>query len=145
MAFLIDDAIAQGEALLGKAVDRIWPDPTVNAQIKAQLATEQAQDALKEFLAQADLTKAQIAVDQAEASSGNAYAADARPTVMYSMTGILVWSIAVVPFVAWVIACFHSDIPPPPKLDGTMATDILVGLLGLGGMHTYENVKGPSK
>lgn len=141
MAFGIDDAVSAVSGVIGKVIDRIWPDPTINAQMKADLTKMQADDTLKEYLAQTDLLKAQIAVNQAEASSGNEYAADARPTVMYAMTALLVWTIGVAPFVAWFLHIFKPDAPGLPVLDISTVSTVMFGLLGLGGMHTYESVK----
>lgn len=122
-------------------IDRIWPDPTINAQMKADLAKAQMSGDLQKYLDDNAIIKAQIGVDQAEASSGNAYAADARPTVMYAMTALVVWSIGVEPFLGWVAQLLNAKFPLPPVLDISMASTIIFGLLGLGGMHTYENVQ----
>lgn len=127
--------------VVGSVIDRIWPDPTVNAQMKADLAKAQMNGDLQKYLDDNALIKAQIGVNQAEASSGNAYAADARPTVMYAMTALLVWTIGVAPFVAWFLHVFKPDAPGLPVLDISTVSTVMFGLLGLGGMHTYENVK----
>lgn len=142
--FGIDDAVAAVAPVLNGIIDRIWPDPTINAQMKTDLAKAQLDGTLKQFLANTDLIKAQIGVDQAEASSGNEYAADARPTVMYGMLAILMYQFVGAPFIGYVAALLGSHVPIP-TIDFSAASDILLGLLGLGGMHTYENVKGPSK
>lgn len=128
--------------VVGGIIDRIWPDPTINAQMKADLAKAQMNGDLQKALDDNSILKAQIAVNQAEASSGNAYAADARPTVMYAMCALLVWTIGAAPFVAWAVHIFAPNAPALPVLDISTVSTVMFGLLGLGGMHTYENVKG---
>ena len=43
--------------------------------------------------------------------------------------------------IEWVAAlCGHQITLPAP--DSSVTTDMLLGLLGLGGLHTYQQVKG---
>lgn len=106
-----------------KVVDKIFPDATLAAQAKA--AFEQAQQAgqLQEILAQ-------IEVNKIEASSVNWFVAGWRP------------------FVGWMcaLAFGYSAIVAPalhlPAADTSLLSQILIGLLGIAGMRTYEKSQG---
>lgn len=122
-------------------IDRLLPDPTQAAQAKMALAKMQEDGTLARLTMSTDLAKAQAAIDQAEASSGNQYAADARPTVMYVLAAIMAWQLALMPSIGWACNLFLGHPVLLPSLDFSAVSDLLVGMLGLGGMRTYENVQ----
>lgn len=142
--FGIDDAIGAALNIGNTLIDRLIPNPAQAAQAKQALATMQQNGELAKLTAVTDLAKAQLSVDQAEAASGNSYAQDARPTIMYICGAVLAWNAAIGPFLGWFSTLIGHPLPYP-TLDNTLTGYTLAGMLGLGGAVTYENVKGPSK
>lgn len=116
-------------------IDRLVPDKSANAAAKAQLAQLEATGELQTILAQADL-------DKAEASSGNKYAADWRPTVGYVLAFALAYSFILQPFLQFALVAFkvQFDLSQLPHLDMTTLMPIVLGMLGLAGTHAWENV-----
>lgn len=122
-------------------IDRLIPDPAAAAQAKLELLKMQTQGELAKLTMATDLGKAQLAVDQTEAASNNAYAADWRPTAGYVMVGIMAWEYALAPLLTWLTALIGHP-TPMPTLDFNSISPVLMGMLGLGTMHTVETVKG---
>jgi hypothetical protein len=130
--FGIDDAIAAVSRLADDAITRVWPDATESEKAKIAQVTAEMQ-------AQTSLVLEQLKVNEVEAASPHWFVAAWRPavgwvgvlTLLYSGIGISI---------ATYIGAFWG-IPPLPMIDPTVATNILYGLLGIGGMRTVEKVK----
>ena len=46
------------------------------------------------------------------------------------------------PLLPWCVALFGATVPPLPAIDNETLLVLLSGMLGLGGMRTFERVKG---
>jgi hypothetical protein len=126
----------------GKVIDRLWPDPAQRDAAKLELFKLQQSGELAQLAADTDLAKAQIAVNAAEAASGNAYASSWRPTVGYTCVAGLGYTFLLQPLLPWIAAVFGATVPPLPALDTNVLMTLLMGMLGIGGMRTAEKIKG---
>lgn len=129
MAFGIDDAIAAGL----KIVDKFVPDP--DAKIKAE----------------AELRASLLAWDQgqqttntAEAGAPSRFVAGWRPWIGWVCGVALAVQFVLGPLAVWASDLLGSPIQAPPPLDD-MLWELMFGMLGLGGLRTFEKVKGVSK
>jgi hypothetical protein len=129
MAFGIDDAIAAGL----KVLDKFIPDPE---------AREKAAAALRGALLEWD--KGQLAVNAAEATHGSIFVAGWRPFIGWTCGLALAWQYTIMPLVLWSCAVGGIDLPTPPAIDHVL-WELLFGMLGLGGLRTFEKVKGVSR
>jgi hypothetical protein len=120
--------------LAGSIVNKIWPDAS-QAQ-KDALTLELAQ-----MQAQTAADAAQTSVDQAEASNANVFVSGGRPAVIWVCAASFAWTFLLQPIAAFVVAVagLHVQLP---VLDNNAMMPVLTGLLGLGGMRTYEKLKG---
>ena len=139
--FGIDDAVTAVTTVIGKVVDRVWPDPTVNAQIKADIAKAQIDATVKQALAETDLVKSQIDVDKVEAASTNVFVAGWRPAVGWVGAFALANKFILAPYMTWVAALMHST-ATVPTTDITELTALIAGMLGFGYMRTTEKMAG---
>ncbi len=129
MAFGIDDAIAAGL----KIVDKFVPDPEAKLRAEAELrASLLAWDAT------------QSATNTAEAQSGNAFASGWRPYIGWVCGTALSVQFVIGPLAVWAFDLAGHPIQAPPTLDN-MLWELMFGMLGLGGLRTFEKVKGVSK
>lgn len=121
---------------VGKVLDRVLPDRAANDAAKAQLATMQEAGELK---AVAD----QVAVDLAEAQSKSIFVSGWRPFVGWVCGFAFLWAFVLQPFAIFVAAVLHRDLPKTlPALDlGTMMP-VLLGMLGLGALRSYDKTQG---
>jgi hypothetical protein len=137
-ALLIGPILELGKGL----VNRFFPDPVQAAAAQLELLKMAQTGELAQLAADAEIAKAQIAVNSAEASSGNAYASSWRPTVGYVCVAGLFYTFLLQPLLPWFAAVFGLDVPPLPPLDTNVLMTLLLGMLGIGGMRTAERMKG---
>lgn len=123
-----------------KLVDRIIPDPQAAAQAKLELAKLQASGELAKLAADTDLAKAQLAVDQTEAASPNWFASNWRPFVGWASGFAFIYASIFEPFITW-LARLAGSTETLPHVDTSILIPVLLAMLGMGGMHMYENIQ----
>lgn len=117
--------------LANTVVNKIWPDKS--EQEKAELAASLA------------VIQGQIDINKNEATNRSIFVAGWRPFIGWICGSALAYTYLVYPFLLWAQAIwFPTVVPPPLKLDG-MLFELLLGMLGLAGLRTFEKVKGASK
>jgi hypothetical protein len=129
MAFGIDDAIAAGL----KVLDKFVPDPEAKAKAEAELRSS---------LQQWD--KAQTDVNAVEASNPNLFVAGWRPMIGWVCALALAYQYLVCPLGMWIATSLHLAVTTPPKLDDSL-WQLMFGMLGMGGLRTFEKLKGVTK
>lgn len=135
---MIGDAIA---AVIGKVIDRAWPDPAQKAQAAQALAELQQAGEFKQIDADLQAMQMQADVNKAEASSGNPFASSWRPSVGYVCAAGLAYAAILEPLIR-VLAPIFGYTGTLPAVDTAITMQILIGLLGLGGMRSAEKIKG---
>jgi hypothetical protein len=86
---------------------------------------------------------AQIEVDKEEAKSSSLFVAGWRPFIGWICGFVLAYNFIVAPLCTWAQALYNPGHPIPfPVLDYASLYPILLGMLGLGGLHAYERVQG---
>ena len=129
MSFGIDDAIAAGL----KVLDKFVPDPEARAKAEADLRNSlQAWD------------KAQTDVNAVEAANPNVFVSGWRPFIGWTCGIALAYQYVVAPIVFWLAMTFGLLIEAPPKLDETL-WQLVFAMLGMGGLRTFEKVKGVAR
>ena len=105
-------------------------------------ARDEASAALAMALQQADLIslQGQIDIDKIEAASGSLFQAGARPAILWICAAGLGWQYIIGPAIVTAQALYHGV--PPPAVDMSGLFPLLMGMLGLGAMRTYERVNG---
>lgn len=136
------DPISIALEIGGKVLDRIFPDPAQKAAAQLELFKLQQSGELARMTADTELAKAQIAVNQVEAASPRMFIAGGRPFVMW-VCGMGLAYVAILEPIARFLAkvAFHYE-GEFPVIDTTLTMQVLLGLLGLGGMRTVEKLKG---
>lgn len=121
-------------------VDHFIPDATANAAAKNQLAQMQLNGSLAQLAAETDLIKAQTSVNLAEAGNANWFVAGWRPAVGWVCAFGLGYSFLVRPIAGGLLLKYTGA--SMEALDmGTLGT-LLFGMLGIGGMRTFEKING---
>jgi len=131
--------------LLGKLVDpvsNILDKVVEDKDQKARLAHEIA--TMAERHAQ-ELAKGQIEINKEEAKSRNIFIAGWRPFVGWTCGLALFWHFLGLPVTLFVTGWFNLQHPPLPEFDMQSLMTVLLGMLGLGGMRTFEKFKGITK
>jgi hypothetical protein len=131
--FGIDDAITAVSNLAKDVVDRIWPDATIVEKAKIEQVAKQMEIEYSSILAQ-------LKINEVEAGSPHWFVAAARPAAMWVGVISLLYSGVGVALLNWGAVVF--GLPMFPIIDPAAATNILMGLLGLGAARTVEKVQG---
>ena len=132
---MIQALIPQIAPILGNVLDRFFPDKEKAAE--AQRAIESA---LLENAAQINL--AQIEVNKAEAQHRTIFVAGWRPFIGWVCGIALAWHFVGVPVTIFFIAWAGAEVPERPAFDMNSLMTVLMGMLGLGGLRTFEKMKG---
>lgn len=136
---MIADAITGFMSGVVKPVlDKFVPDA------KDRLEAEQL--VLKGLLA-ADL--AQMEVNKVEAANSNVFVSGWRPFIGWVCGASFAYAAVGFSLLNWVAAFANAytqvNVPTFPQPDVTLTLEILTTMLGLGGMRTYEKLKGVTK
>jgi roadblock/LC7 domain-containing protein len=127
--------------LLGTIIDKAVPDPQAAADAKLK-ALEMAQKGELAVL-DADLRLAlgQLEVNKAEATT-DMFRGGWRPAVGWTCVAGLAYNFVVQPLLPWTVAVFGGAVPPLPEIDNETLLVLLTGMLGLGGMRSWEKARG---
>jgi hypothetical protein len=121
-----------------KLIDRLLPDPAQKAQAQLELLKLHQSGQLQEMDSEVKLQLAQIDVDKTEVAM-TGYKGAWRPTVGYICCIGLLYQFLVQPLAAWISGIEHWAVPP--VLDMGSLLTLLTGMLGLGGMRTFEKIQ----
>ena len=87
-----------------------------------------------------EINKAQIEVNKIESGSSSLFKSGWRPFVGWTCGVALCYHFVLQPFLTFVLFSIGKPMELP-IFDMTTLTTVLMGMLGLGGLRTYEKVK----
>jgi len=87
-----------------------------------------------------EINKAQIEVNKIEAGQTNVFVSGWRPFIGWTCGVALCYHFVLQPFLMFVFFAIGKPMELP-VFDMTTLTTVLMGMLGLGGLRTYEKVK----
>jgi hypothetical protein len=136
--FGIDDAVAAVSNLAGDVVKRVWPDAT---EIEKAKLAQVAQEMQNEF----NLVLGQIEVNKVEAASSSLFVSGARPAILWICGVAFGYASIVEPLARFIAVVAFGYAGAFPLIDTDITLQILLGLLGLSGMRTFEKKHGVSR
>ena len=128
------------ELLIGpitSLLDKIIPDAVERDRLAHEIAT------MAERHAQ-ELAKAQIAVNKEEAKSTSIFVSGWRPAVGWVCVTGMAFNFVVVPLGNFACSLYGVD-TMLPSLDLSEMMPVLMGMLGLGAMRSFEKTKGVAR
>jgi hypothetical protein len=126
------------DALIGPVtslLDKFIPDADERNRLAHEIAT------MSERHAQ-ELAKGQLEVNKTEAAHKSLFVAGWRPFVGWTCGLALFWHFLGLPVTLFWTAYTGADVPELPTFDMQSLMTVLLGMLGLGGLRTYEKMKG---
>lgn len=138
MAF---DPVSAALDLGGKLIDKLIPDPQAKQQATLQLLQMQQNGELAQLTSDTDLAKAQDDINKAEAQSTSIFVAGGRPFIIWVCGAALANDFIVRPFAVWLSSLFHAVGADWPALDMQSLMPLLIGMLGLGAMRSYDKAQ----
>lgn len=88
---------------------------------------------------------AQVELNKLEAQHRSTFVAGWRPFIGWVCGFALAYNFILRDIMAWFMEMWFPLTEAPPELAMTHLMTVLMGMLGLGGMRTYEKLKGVSK
>ena len=129
------------QALIGPIsglLDKFVEDKDQKAALAHELATMSDRHAQ-------ELAKGQLEINKAEAASSSVFKGGWRPFIGWTCGAAFAYHFVLQPFLLFAVAVFGLDIPPLPQFDMSSLMTVLMGMLGLGGLRTFEKQKGLTK
>lgn len=129
------DPISAALDLGGKLIDRLWPNPEEAAKAKLELLKLEREGDLAAMVAQTDINKI-------EAQSTHLFVSGWRPFIGWVCGASLIYAALIEPLARFIAKVLFSYTGEFPVIDTTLTLQILLGLLGLAGMRSWEKKEG---
>jgi hypothetical protein len=141
------DPISIGLEFVGKIADKIWPDPVAKQEGLFKLEQLRQTGELAQLTAETDLMKGQLAIDTEEAKSESVFVSGWRPFIGWVCGSAFAYKFILQPFLIFGLMAAGSkfDYHTLPTLDWSELLPVLMAMLGMGGLRTYEKAKGVNK
>jgi Holin of 3TMs, for gene-transfer release len=122
---------------VAKIIDRVIPDKTAAAAAKAELLSDETKGEINNALAQ-------IQTNQAEAASKSIFVAGWRPFVGWVCGVAFAYVYVLQPFAQFMLVAFrvNFDVAKLPVINISDMMPVLLGMLGLGAMRSYDKNQG---
>ena len=130
-----------GGPIIGKILDKFFPDPAQKQQAQLQLLQMQQAGEFKELDALSSIDIAQAKVNEVEAASNDFWKSGARPAVMWVCVLGLSYQLLALPMLSWASDAFWHC-PKPPSLDIATLMTLMTGLLGISTQRHLERKAG---
>lgn len=129
MGLSVNDVTGLGSVadLAKTAINKIWPDKS--AEEAAQMAAAVA------------IVQGQLDTNKAEAASPSLFTSGWRPGIGWVCALALFFQYIARPGLAWYGVVSGHPYPPLPGIDDNL-WQLMLGMLGLGGLRTFEKTKG---
>jgi hypothetical protein len=118
-------------------IDRVIPDKEAAEKAKREMQIELVNNIN-------DIAKAQIEVNKTEAAHRNVFVAGWRPFIGWVCGAAFAYHFVLQPVFIFALAAYGVSLELPSFDMGALMT-VLTGMLGLGGLRTFEKMKGAAK
>jgi len=119
-------------------LDKVIEDKDQKAKLAFELSTMADTHAQQALLSQLEINKA-------EASSGSLFKGGWRPFIGWTSGVAFAYHFVLQPLLVFVLTASGVDLPELPQFDMSTLLTVLGGMLGIGGLRSYEKTKGLTK
>jgi len=92
-----------------------------------------------------ELAMTQVSINKEEAKHRSIFVSGWRPFVGWTCGIALAYHFVLQPLILFGVTVAGVELPPLPSFDMGSLMTVLMGMLGLGGLRTYEKQKGLTK
>ena len=143
--FGIDNIISDGLSLAKTIADKVAPDANLETKGKIDQALLELNEQYEVKLRELAIQLAQIELNKIEASNSNLFISGWRPFIGWVCGVGFCYSIILEPIARFIATVIFSYLGAFPVIDTNLTIQVLMAILGLGGMRTYEKLKGVTK
>jgi hypothetical protein len=133
---LIGPLLKLGEGL----INRFFPNPADAAAAQLELLKMAQTGELAQLAADTDIAKAQLEINKEEAKSSSLFISGGRPFIVWVCGAAFAWNWIGLPIARFVAAYAGHPLDIAPA-DMSEMMPVLLGLLGLGSLRTFEKIK----
>ena len=119
-------------------LDKVIEDKDQKAKLAHEIATMSDTHAQQALLSQLEINKA-------EAASGSLFKGGWRPFIGWTSGVAFAYHFVLQPILVFVLTASGVDLPELPEFDMSTLLTVLGGMLGIGGLRSYEKTKGLTK
>jgi hypothetical protein len=127
--------------IIGKVLDFI-PDPQKKAEAQLKLTEELNRHSEELLKALSAVDTKQIEVNIEEAKSSSLFVSGWRPGIAWVCGLAFTWAYVLQPIVVFAFAAAGKPIKDLPEMNLGEMMPVLLGILGLGGLRTWEKKSG---
>lgn len=127
--------------VIGTVLEKVLPDPQASTDAKIKLMELAQKGELAVLDAETKLALGQLEVNKIEAGT-DMFRGGWRPATGWACVFGLVYQFLLQPVLPWLVAVCGGSVPPLPPIDNETLMVLLTGMLGLGGLRTFERIKG---
>lgn len=132
------DPISAALDIGGKLIDRLWPNPTDAAKAKLELLKMQQEGDLA-------VITGQLEINKIEAGHSSIFVAGWRPFIGWGCGFALVYASVLEPLTRFIAVVLFKYTGTFPVINTELTLQVLMGLLGLAGLRTYEKYQGVAR
>lgn len=132
------DPFTAGFDLIKTGLDKFFPDADTELKGKLEAAASEINNAYQ-------LQLSQLEINKVEASSVNWFVSSWRPFIGWICGVSLLYAALVEPIARFIATVLFTYTGLFPIINTELTLQILLGLLGLAGMRSYEKSKGVTK
>ena len=134
MMSLVSNLIGPVSGLLDKVIE----DKDQKAKLAHEIATMSDTHAQQALMGQLEINKA-------EAASGSVFKGGWRPFIGWVCGVAFAYHFVLQPLIVFGVTAAGIDIPELPEFDMGSLMTVMMGMLGLGGLRSYEKKQGITK
>ena len=122
---------------LGTLIDRLIPDRAAAERAKAEMEQQLVSAANQAALAQ-------VEVNKVEAAHSSVFVAGWRPSIGWVCAAGLAWAFVLAPIASWtlVVLGIKAELP---AIHTDYLLELVLAMLGIGGLRTFEKLRGVAR
>ncbi len=120
-----------------KVLDRIIPDKNARKEAREQFEAEMLRGLNS-------VSEGQLEINKVEAAHKSIFVAGWRPFIGWVCGAGIAWSFLVQPLLAWGLALWKPEVTLP-ALQTEGLYQLVMAMLGMGSLRTFEKIKGVSR
>jgi hypothetical protein len=122
----------------GKLIDKIWPNKADADKAKLAMMELQQKGELQALQNDFQLAMRQGEINIEEAKNTSTFVAGWRPFVGWVCGFALAYNYVAMPLIVWFAKWIDPGAPPMPALETGELMTLLLGMLGLGAMRSFD-------
>jgi hypothetical protein len=124
-------------------IERLFPDPKEAERAKLELLKMEQEGELQRLAVSKELALGQVEINKAEAQTGNMFIGGWRPMIGWICAGAIGYQYIINPLVAWY--AMNNGLTTPPSVPSDDLFELVMLMLGVAGLRTFEKFKGVAR